>query len=166
MVAAYGKLYNWYAVDDPRGLCPERWHVPSDAEWTQLVDYVVTQGYPNEANNPNGASFALKSCRQVGSPLDGDCDTSEHPRWESDDTQHGFNEFGFSALPGGYRWTNGSFGHLGTNGYWWSSTEISSESANDLILVHDRGWIYRTDFYKSRGFSLRCVRDIVRTEDD
>ncbi len=58
VVAAYGKLYNWYAVADSRGLCPIGWSVPSDADWTQLVNYVASQGYPNEWNNPNGAANA------------------------------------------------------------------------------------------------------------
>ncbi len=161
MVEAYGKLYNWYAVDDPRGLCPEGWHVPSDAEWTELVNYVVSQGYPNVYDNPNGAGNALKSCRQVGSPLGGDCDTSEHPRWSSYQTyyHYGFDEFGFSALPGGHRKPDGSFTLIGSGGYWWSSTEGSSTHARSRTLIHWSGKVFRTYYYKTHGFSLRCVRD-------
>jgi len=95
MVEAYGKLYNYYAVYDARGLCPEGWSVPNDDEWTQLVDYVVSQGYPNDdPDNLDGAGNVLKSCRQVNSPLEG-CKTLEHPRWNADFTHHGFDEFGF-----------------------------------------------------------------------
>jgi len=97
VVSVHGKLYNWYAAKDSRGLCPTGWHLSSDDDFTQLVDYVVAQGFPNEWNNPNGAGNALKSCRQDGSPLGGECDTSEHPRWSSHSTHYGFDEFGFSA---------------------------------------------------------------------
>ena len=166
----YGGLYTWYTAmngqssssSNPsgvQGICPTGWHVPSDAEWTELVNYVVSQGYPNNWDDPNGAGNALKSCRQVGSPLGGDCDTSEHPRWNSDDTHHGFDEFGFSALPGGLRNAYGSFSYLGTNGFWWSSTEYSSAGAW-LRLVSLYGNVYRDFDNKSSGFSLRCVRDI------
>ena len=159
MVEAYGKLYNWYAVDDPRGLCPEGWHIPSDDEWMQLVDYVVSQGYPN-TNTVNGAGNALKSCRQVDSPLGGVCNTSDHPRWNSHGTHYGFDEFGFSALPGSYRHTNGSFYNIGYDGYWWSSTESSSTSAWDRRMSINYGHVDRYFANKTFGFSLRCVRVI------
>jgi uncharacterized protein (TIGR02145 family) len=109
----YGVLYNWSAAmagsssssanpSDVQGVCPAGWHVPSDAEWTQLVDYVVAQGYPNE-DVVNGTGNALKSCRQVSSPLGEDCNTSDHPRWNAHDTHYGTDAFGFSGLPGGHR---------------------------------------------------------------
>ena len=158
MVEAYGKLYNWYAVDDDRGLCPEGWRVPSDDDWTQLVDYIGDQGFPN-TNDVNGAGNALKSCRQDGSPLGSDCDTSEHPRWNSHGTHSGFDEFGFSALPGGRRWTDGSFHDLGVSGNWWSSTEYSSLSAWLLALRSFAGNVDPYPIMKLSGFSLRCVRD-------
>jgi len=167
----YGVLYNWPAAmngagssaSNPSGVqgaCPAGWHVPSDAEWDQLVNYVDLQGYPNESANPNGAGNALKSCRQVDSTSGGDCNTSDHPRWDSDGTHNGFDAFGFSALPGGYRWPFGSFLYLGTIGYWWSSTEHSSSFAWYRSLYHYRGNVYRYDYNKTYGFSLRCVRDL------
>jgi uncharacterized protein (TIGR02145 family) len=166
----YGVLYNWPAVmagassssSNPsgvQGICPTGWHVPSDAEWTELVNYVVDQGYPNSWGDPNGAGNALKSCMQVDSPLGGDCDTSEHPRWNSHSTHYGFDEFGFSALPGGYRSPYGSFYYLGTLGFWWSSTERSSTLAWSRRMYHDYGDVNRSDDSKTYGFSLRCVRD-------
>ncbi|MFP4468855.1 MAG: fibrobacter succinogenes major paralogous domain-containing protein, partial [Bacteroidales bacterium] len=117
MVLAYGKLYNWFAVGDSRGLCPAGWSVPSKDDWTQLIDYVVAQGFPNDDSyDPSGAGNALKSCRQVYSPLGGDCNTSEHPRWNQ--LSNGFDEFGFSALPGGAR--IGKFFVIGSWGHWWT----------------------------------------------
>ena len=160
VVAAYGKLYNWFAVDDERGLCPAGWSVPSDDDWTQLVDYLAAKGYPNEPGNPNGAGNALKSCRQVDSPLGGECNTSTHPRWNSHYIHHGFDEFGFSALPGGYRTTGGSFLYLGSLGLWWSSTEYSSSLAWYRLMYHYFGNVLPFDYSKAGGFSLRCVRDL------
>ena len=165
----YGGLYTWEIVmngenssssnpSDVQGICPDGWHVPSDAEWTELVNYVVSQGFPNAENNSNGAGNALKSCRQDDSPLAG-CNTSEHPRWDSDGTHHGFDEVGFSALPGGYRDTNESFVDIGLYGYWWSSTEGSTAEVWLRRIAYFYGDVYRYDHYKSYGFSLRCVRD-------
>ncbi|MDR4989371.1 MAG: FISUMP domain-containing protein, partial [Bacteroidales bacterium] len=165
MVAAYGKLYNWYAVDDSRGLCPEGWSVPSDADWTALVNYVVSQGFPNEWNNPNGAGNALKSCHQVNSPLGGECNTSTHPRWDedvwSDYNHHGFDEFGFSALPGGNRWGSGSFYDVGHLGSWWSATEPSGTSAWNRGVYSNFGAVDRGNYSKRSGFSVRCLKDIT-----
>ncbi len=157
----YGTLYNYYAVSNSRGLCPEGWHVPSDAEWTQLVDYVVAQGYPNDDwDDPNGAGNALKSRRQVGSPFGGEYDTGTHPRWDSDDTHYGFNEFGFSALPGGFRLRAPSpdFHNVGEGGYWWSATSIGS-SAYRYSISHGGGKMDRGVRTKTGGESIRCVRD-------
>jgi len=166
----YGGLYTWHTVmngqsssssspSGVQGICPTGWHVPSDAEWTELVNYVVSQGFPNSCV-VNGAGNALKSCRQVSSPLGGDCDTSEHPRWNSDDTRHGFDEFGFSALPGGCRENDGSFYYLGTHGYWWSSTEGSSLDAWARYMRRSYGAVHRYFTNKTFGFSLRCIRVI------
>jgi len=166
----YGGLYTWNTVmngessssgnpSGVQGICPDGWHVPSDAEWTELVNYVVSQGYPNNWNDPNGAGNALKSCRQVDSPLGGNCDTSEHPRWEEHDTHHGYDAFDFSALPGGDRWSDGSFDRLGARGYWWSSTEYSSASTWYRSMGNSNGSVNRAYSSKNYGFSLRCVRN-------
>ncbi len=160
MVAAYGKLYNWYAAADQRGICPPGWSVPSDDDWTQLVDFVVAQGYSNETYNPNGAGNALKSCRQVNSPVIGDCNTSEHPRWDISNTYYGFDEFGFSALPGGHRGTTITFSQIGHYGRWWSSTESSPESAWFRDMRHIYGNVLRSNTNKTIGSSLRCFRDL------
>lgn len=157
MVAAYGKLYNWYVVDDPRGLCPEGWIVPSDYDWTQLENYVVAQGFPN-SSVANGAGNALKSCREIGSPFEG-CDTSEHPRWRSFGTQYGFDEFGFSALPGGWRGGDGTYGSIGISGNWWSATEGGGANARLRRLHDSSGDVYQGGNKKRIGYSIRCIRD-------
>jgi uncharacterized protein (TIGR02145 family) len=165
----YGRLYLWQTLmngagssnNNPsgvQGICPTGWHVPSDAEWSQLVDYVAAQGYPN-SNVANGTGNALKSCRQENSPLAGDCNTTVHPRWDSDITHNGFDEFGFSALPGG----GNAFGYYGNNvgkeGNWWSSTEYSSAFAWVRVLRRWRGDVYSYSEFKTAGFSVRCLKD-------
>ena len=162
MVAAYGKLYNWYAVDDIRGLCPEGWSVPNDDDWAQLVDYVVAQGYPNLGGNPNGAGNALKSCRQVNSPINGYCDTSEHPRWDPHTTHHGFDKFGFSAIPVGRRISVvsiGEFEGIGDFVLWWSASEHSSSRAWSFAISYDFGNVHKGNHAKVSGFGVRCIKD-------
>ncbi len=155
---SYGALYNWHAVNNSNGLCPTGWHMPSDAEWDELKDYLVAQGFPN-SNAINGAGNALKSCRQVSSPLGGDCATSEHPRWDYHSTHFGTDEFGFSALPGGFRYIDGSYYTTGVYGYWWTATEGSSSEAWGRRLFHVSGEIQRYIFDRNFGFTVRCVKD-------
>jgi uncharacterized protein (TIGR02145 family) len=155
----YGALYNWYARIISNRFCPTGWHVPSDAEWTQLVDYMVLRGYPNEWNEPNGAGNALKSCRQVNSPLGGECNTTMHPRWDDFTGNHGFDKFGFSALPGGFRQYDGYFDNIGGFGYLWSSTEDSSDLAWCRYLVNAYSLMIEGDYNKKLGLSIRCLRD-------
>ncbi len=166
----YGRLYVWDTAmagasssnSNPsgvQGLCPPGWHVPSDPEWTELLNYLSSQGFPNN-NITDGAGNALKSCRQVGSPLGGACDTSSHPRWNSNGTHHGLDEFGFSALPGGFRDPWGFFGWLGSTGYWWSSTRYSSTRTWYRSITHSQGSVSRQIIQGGR-LSLRCIKDIT-----
>lgn len=159
MVAAYGNLYNWYAVTDSRGLCPQGWHVPSNDEWTQLIDYLISQGFPNESSF-SGAGRALKSCRQVNSPLGGSCDTYDHPRWNSTNNVFGFNEYGFSALPGGFRYKDGSYNSLGSLGLTWTSTNYSSDQALMRFMYSTSSAYPFSPDWKRSGFSVRCVREV------
>jgi uncharacterized protein (TIGR02145 family) len=155
---SYGALYNWHAINNTNGLCPIGWHIPSDEEWSQLVYYLAYQGFPN-SNQTIGAGNALKSCRQVNSPLGGDCSTSEHPRWTQNSAQYGFNEFDFSGLPGGGRYFNGEFSAIGSHGAWWSSTEDNFLDVWYRSLYYSQGYISRYVGLKSLGFSVRCLKD-------
>jgi len=102
----YGNLYNWAVTVDDRGVCPEGWHVPSDAECTVLTDYL------------GGESVAGGKMKEAG--LD---------HWFSPNTG-ATNESGFTALPAGYRASNsGSYNNMGYYGYFWSSSEYSSNDA-------------------------------------
>jgi uncharacterized protein (TIGR02145 family) len=127
----YGKLYNWYAVNDPRGLAPKGYHIPTDKEWTMLTDYL------------GGDSIGAKMKSTSG--------------WE--ENGNGSNTSGFAGLPGGCRGTNGSFSNIGANGPWWSSSESSTVDAWSRYLGSSDGSVGRGDDFKHFGFSVRCLRD-------
>lgn len=133
--AVYGKLYNWYAVNDPRGLAPKGWHLPADYEWTTLTSAL------------GGEKIAGGKLKESGTT-----------RWESPN-KGATNESGFSALPGGYRSYSGDFSGIGHGGYWWSSTENSPSNAWDRHLNTINSYIHRGHSTKEYGFSVRCVRD-------
>jgi uncharacterized protein (TIGR02145 family) len=132
----YGKLYNWYAVSpDNKNVCPTGWHVPTDAEWTVLTDYL------------GGASVAGGKMKEVGT-------TS----WNFPNTEAA-NSSLFTGLPGGYRDYSGGSTNIGSSGYWWSSTENNANNAWFRILLDSNGTAYRVNVNKKRGLSVRCLRD-------
>ena len=136
----YGKLYNWYAVADPRELCPTGWHVPSDSEWDTLVNYL------------GGGSVAGGKMKTIGDLQSGT------GLWQSPNTG-ATNSSGFSGLPGGFRNYDGSFSNIGTFGDWWSSTPNGSNNAWDRYLYSNSGDVYRVIGNKQAGISVRCLRD-------
>ena len=128
----YGRLYNGYSVNDERGLCLEGWHVSTDGDWTILENHVAAQGFAGMEGS------ALKSTTG----------------WYNNG--NGTDEFGFSALPGGYRSnvTSGNYIHAGLVGHWWSTLEVGTRTmaytGPDLDLHY---------FSAPGGFSVRCVKD-------
>ncbi len=162
VVNAYGLLYNWYAVDDDRNLCPDGWHVPSHAEWTELEDYLMDEyDLTNNHTDVNGLGSALKSCRQVNSPLGGDCVTNEHPRWNAHSVHHGSDLVGFGTLPAGRRRLNGVFFDIGHMGFFWTSTSHTNTHAINRTLYSDAGHIsgfFSMNYRKTIGYSVRCVK--------
>jgi uncharacterized protein (TIGR02145 family) len=166
----FGVLYNWPAAmngassssSNPggvQGVCPAGWQLPSDAEWTQLTDYLNEVHGILNTNTVDGAGNALKSCCQGDSPLGGECAICR-PGWSSDNTHFGTDEFGFSALPGGGHINVYMYGTIWDYGFWWSSTESSSSKAWSRSMRHYRGDVERFDHGKRNGFSVRCVMDI------
>ncbi len=139
-VSAYGLLYNWFAVGDPRQIAPEGWHVPSDAEWQTLVEHL------------GGAEVAGGMMKTPGSLELGD------GLWRSPNTG-ATNESGFSALPGGQRIGNGFFSSLGQSTGFWSSTEAYDYVAWFYFLNHHSMEAQRVDIHKLTGLSIRCVKD-------
>jgi len=129
----YGKMYNWYAVNDSRGLCPTGWHVPTDAEWTTLE---------NHLGGTSVAGGAMKSTTTGWS-----------------DNGNGTNSSGFTGLPGGYRVNAGGFTDVGNNGTWWSSSDAGSGLAWYRILYSSSADVYGNSIDYRFGFSIRCARD-------
>ena len=133
-VATYGRLYNWYAVDDAAGLCPSGWHVPTDGEWTDLENYISSQGFSGTEGT------ALKA-------------TSG---WSSG---NGTDDFGFSALPSGERvYFTAAFSNAGDRGFWWSSSP-NNGGAWLRYLGYNKSDIGRYFSNLRSGFSVRCLRD-------
>ena len=126
----YGKLYNWYAVNDPRELAPAGWALSSDADWAELAYYL------------KGESMAGTKMKTNSGWIDGN---------------NGTNESGFTGLPGGYRVENGTYLKQGIIGAWWSSTESNSRSAVDHYLAQT-GSLGRSISPKQRGESVRCIK--------
>lgn len=132
----YGKLYNWYAVNDSRGLAPTGYHVPSDAEWTTLTAFL------------GGLDVAGGKMKAIGTSL------WQSPNWGAT------NSSGFTALPGGYR--NGFFGtflDVSSGCGIWCSTASDAAAAWSYIVNSglDRAWRNYTN--KHEGRSVRCLRD-------
>lgn len=156
MTVACGYLYNCYTIDDSRGICPEGWHVATNADFKELTDYLVNNF--DEITSYNVAN-KLMSCRQVNSPAGDDCATSEHLRWDQNDTDYGTNDFGFSGLPGGRDYF-GSFYGIGFGGFWWTADVFNAEKAFGWHMrARQGGTTEDGGADKNGGFSVRCVKD-------
>ncbi len=126
----YGKLYNWYAVDDARALCPSGWNVPTDPEWTQLTDLL---------GGTSVAGYSLKSTTG----------------WN----YNGSNSSGFTALPGGYRSSGGGFNSYSSYGDFWSSSVQGGSNAWYRRLSDSNSGVSRGSYSQRYGLSVRCLRD-------
>ncbi len=131
----YGKLYNWYAVDDHRNICPTGWHVPSDNELQVLIDYL------GGAEEAGGKMKDIKFWKELIANSAND------------------NSSGFSALPGGLRATNGQFSLLGRLGYFWSSTPCNEKVLAWVHYIYSNGSCGRAPSVRICGCSVRCIKD-------
>ena len=131
----YGKLYNWYAINDSRNIAPVGWHVATDAEWATLVAYLGGEG---------DAGAKLKESGIIN--------------WTTPNTG-ATNASGFTALPGGYRSPAGSFGEIGDFGYWWTSTEYNATNVRYWYMNYNNVYVHKDYDVKSYGRTVRCVKD-------
>jgi uncharacterized protein (TIGR02145 family) len=151
-----GRLYNWYAVDNDaaskvtsnggKNVCPISWHVPADAEWTTLTDYLIANGY-----NWDGTTTGNKIAKSMASSSG----------WVSNPTagnigndQASNNRSGFTALPGSYREDGIFFGSFGQIGYWWSST-----GRYFRVMQCNYSNVQRSTAIATIGYSVRCLKD-------
>lgn len=129
----YGKLYNWYAVNDPRGLAPEGWHIPTNDEWMVLV---------NLFHGPTAAAYYLKSKKGWGKEAKAD------------------NSSKFSALPGGMRDDGkAEFLYIGSLGAFWTSTLDEDGMARFQSILDRLSYITSFSDPKDKGLSVRCIKD-------
>ena len=131
----YGKLYNWYAVKDTRGLTPNGWHIPSDEEWAKLINFL---------GGDSVAGGKMKATTLWNSPNEG-----------------ATNESGFTAYSGGYRSSFAVWGdsnNVGLCGCFWSSSKGSFDNALYRTLLFTDSIVFRDNFVKIQGLSVRCVR--------
>jgi len=131
-VKIYGYLYEW---ETAKNACPTGWHLPSDAEWTALTDYL------------GGLNLAYSKLKESGITY-----------WKKTN-KVATNETGFTALPGGYRFENGAFSNIGSYSYWWSSTEFAATSAWCRGIWYYGSDVIRDNCVKIGGFSVRCIKD-------
>jgi len=127
----FGKIYNWYAIKDERGLAPEGWHIPSTTEWSELFSFLGGDGF---------AGTALKS----------------KDNWK--DGNRSSNSSGFSALPGGFRDYKAQFRGIGEFGRWWSTYEVSFNQARSWALFSNSMMVNNVDEYHGTGVSVRCIK--------
>jgi len=126
----YGRLYDWNTA---MKACPSGWHLPGDNDWTTLTNVV-------------GSNAGIKLKSQTG--------------WNTGSGYiPGTDNFGFSALPGGYRITDGSFYSVGNGGHWWSAAENDASSARNRYMYYNGGNVYSDWYDKSLVFSVRCLQD-------
>ncbi|MBN2610809.1 MAG: fibrobacter succinogenes major paralogous domain-containing protein [Bacteroidales bacterium] len=130
----YGALYNWYTINTNK-LCPTGWHVPTDADFTTLITFL------------GGDTIAGGKLKEAGTT-----------HWISPNTG-ATDEYGFTALPGGYRRYNGVFAYVGYYGYWWGSTSVNADNAWDRNLNYNHDDMIRENSNKKCGFSVRCLKD-------
>ena len=130
-LAAFGRLYNWYAVSDPRGVCPNGWHVPTDADFSELVEFL---------GGSLVAALPMKS-----SP-------SDEPAWD------GTNASGFSGLAGGSRTIGGEFNAVDSFGYHWSVTSTGTAAWSRRMSSGNAG-VSRLSSSLRLGLSVRCVQN-------
>ena len=142
-LSEYGRLYNWYAVDDARGLCPSGWHVPTDEEWMTME---MALGMSESDANSTG----------MRGPNQGPQMKTDYGWWNEG---NGTNSSGFSGLPGGYRTFGGEFLDGGQLGYWYSSSPNGS-SASYRALSHSHEYVIRGgNPPPNAAFSVRCIQD-------
>jgi uncharacterized protein (TIGR02145 family) len=136
----YGNLYNWMAINDVRGLCPDGWHIPTESDWSILSTFLG-------GDSIAGGKLKSTGTIEMGSGL-----------WYAPNKDAG-NSVNFNALPGGYRINYGNFYSMGNVAYFWSSTDSNSVNAWNYILDANNAELKQNFNLKTNGFSVRCCKD-------
>lgn len=149
-VLGYGRVYTWYAAMDSRNVCPVGWHIPNDAQWTILTNYLINNAF---GYGGSGSDIAKSMAVTSGWTINSTVGTPGN-----DQTNN--NSSGFTAIPGGMRLNNyGTFFFYKSFSYWWSATEYSVSVAHERGLRSDYSDVFNNEDNKSYGFSVRCLMD-------
>jgi uncharacterized protein (TIGR02145 family) len=143
--ATYGRLYNWYAVNDSRGLAPQGWRIPSEGDWNRLVKFID----PDSDTTCQGDCVQSRTAGRAMKSTTG---------WNVPNTG-ATNSSGFAGLPGGSRFDNGEFFNVGSIGVWWSGGEFGIAFAWFRSLRNDDADVDRFANYKKGGLSVRVIRN-------
>jgi uncharacterized protein (TIGR02145 family) len=141
----YGKLYNWYVINDKRNICPKGWHIPTDEEWHILISFL---------DSASKIDNSIVESKRAGGMLK----ENGISHWCKPNTG-ATNESGFTGLPGGTRIYNGYYSIVSKFGYYWTSTEDGSDLAWFRALDYDYPGVLRFEGFKKNGFSIRCIKD-------
>lgn len=133
-IATYGRLYNWFAVDDTRRIAPEGWRVPSVADWNELIDLL------------GGDTIASNALKEAG-----------NTHWA--DPYESSNSSGFTAIPSGWRYLEKNSRFIGYYCTWWTATEINLTGASFLYLYYYDSKVWRSINYKANGYSVRLIKE-------
>jgi len=150
-VSTYGRMYNWYAANDSRGLAPEGWHLPTDEEWKELEMYLGMSQSDADVSSWRGTNEGIKLKATSGWNI-----------YFDGTSGNGTNESGFSALPGGRRLATGDFGELGNYALFLSATDAPDNYALSNIWsreISSGKRIARYIHYKILGMSVRFIKD-------
>lgn len=134
-INTYGILYNGYAAMDPCGICPQGWSIPSDADWTEMVD-------------------------SLGGEIIGGGPLKETTGWTGSNTG-ATNSSGFTAKPGGFRVANGSYDYLGNQARFWTSTMATSQNGWTRVLYFNNATVGRLNYHRKNGLSIRCIQNMM-----
>jgi uncharacterized protein (TIGR02145 family) len=157
----YGRLYNWYAGDNNaatkmasnggKNVCPTGWHVPGDADWTALENYLIANGY-----NYDGSTTVDRIAKSLASTsgwnVSGITGSVGYDQASN-------NRSGFTALPGGYRTSSGAFNAIGNSAYWWASTNYSATWAWYRSMYYMNPNLFDDKLPMQSGYSIRCLKD-------
>jgi uncharacterized protein (TIGR02145 family) len=152
-VATYGRLYTWYATTDSRNICPDGWHLPTDAEWTTLENYLIANGY-----NFDGTTSGNKIAKSLASSSGWGTSTNTGAVGNNDYTVKR-NATDFTALPGGIRYNGKTFISFSDTCIMWSATENLAPNAWSRALGSHRSQVFRNPEIKNEGQSVRCLKD-------
>ena len=144
-----GKLYNWFAIDNFKGICPAGWHVPKDSEWKKLEKFL---GMPV-------AELDEYEARGVETNIGNKLKSADKNLWNHPSDFSELNTSGFTAFPAGYRNENGQFNGLNEIAMWWTASDFSGEYAWIRSIYFDNTGIDGVNLDKHNGLSVRCIKD-------